>query len=329
MVPPSIWSRKVSSSTVLSSSRPGDGASGFELWKSDGTEAGTVLVKDIQPRVGSSAPESFFSFGGTLFFSADDGEHGQELWKSDGTEAGTVLVKDLAPGPAGSSPTGIVNADGTVFFMADGSLWRSDGTEGGTVLVDGPFLFSTSLQSIGATVFWAQHQGGFVSLMKSDGPAQGTEVVADFLSISEITEFDGFLFLSADDGTGSELWKSDGTEKVLVRDINPAGGSSPRFFFDFDGTLMFSADDGTFGTELWASDGTETGTAMVRDIQPGAHSSVPHGFASMGGVLFFVADNGSTGPELWRSDGANAGTFIVDDIFSGSQGSSPANLVGG
>ena len=77
-----------------------DGIHGYELWKSNGTNAGTVLVKDIQPdaRGGDDyGPGSLTGVGGTLFFTADDGIHGSELWKSDGTKAGTVLVKDIVP----------------------------------------------------------------------------------------------------------------------------------------------------------------------------------------------------------------------------------------
>jgi len=73
-----------------------DGASGFELWKSDGTEAGTVRVKDINPGAGGSSPFGFTVLNNTLYFSADDGTNGFELWKSDGTEAGTVRVKDIS-----------------------------------------------------------------------------------------------------------------------------------------------------------------------------------------------------------------------------------------
>ena len=76
-----------------------DGTNGCELWKSDGTAAGTVLVKDINPAQ-RLLPQHLTNVNGTLFFTANDGTHGHELWKSDGTAAGTVLVKDIQPSPA-------------------------------------------------------------------------------------------------------------------------------------------------------------------------------------------------------------------------------------
>ena len=72
-----------------------DGVSGNELWKSDGTAAGTVLVKDIYAGRHRLEPLGLVAVGGTLFFTANDGVNGTELWKSDGTAAGTVLVKDI------------------------------------------------------------------------------------------------------------------------------------------------------------------------------------------------------------------------------------------
>jgi ELWxxDGT repeat protein len=58
---------------------------GWELWKSDGTEEGTVMVKDIRPGPDPSDPNGMTVMGDTLYFSAKDGIHGNELWTSDGT----------------------------------------------------------------------------------------------------------------------------------------------------------------------------------------------------------------------------------------------------
>ena len=98
-----------------------DSSHGSELWKSDGTEAGTVRIKDIYPGTGSSLPGDgeLTNVNGTLFFRADDGSSGWELWKSDGTEAGTVRVKDIYPGSGSSELHYLTNVNGTLFFSAD------------------------------------------------------------------------------------------------------------------------------------------------------------------------------------------------------------------
>lgn len=117
--------------------RADDGVHGLELWKSNGTAAGTQLVADIQPGPGHAVPGALTDVNGALFFRADDGVHGAELWKSDGTAAGTHLVADLNPGPEGSFPAELTNMHGMLYFQAhDGrhgtELWRSDGTASGT-----------------------------------------------------------------------------------------------------------------------------------------------------------------------------------------------------
>jgi ELWxxDGT repeat protein len=118
-----------------------DGVNGVELWKTDGTASGTVLVKDINPS-GPSNPGSFVVFNNTLFFIASDGVTGFELWKSDGTAAGTVLVKDINTGGgwAFSGGSQLAVSSGFLFLPADNGvlgreLWKSDGTAAGTVLV--------------------------------------------------------------------------------------------------------------------------------------------------------------------------------------------------
>ncbi len=139
------------------------------MWKSDGTAAGTVLVKDIRPGSTGSFPRYLTAVGNTLFFQANDGVSGYELWKSDGTAAGTVLVKDIRPGYYRSNPRNLTVVGNTLFFTAnDGvngeELWKSDGTAAGTVLVGDIRPGSSSsnprnLRVVGNNLFFSADNG--------------------------------------------------------------------------------------------------------------------------------------------------------------------------
>jgi ELWxxDGT repeat protein len=272
-----------------------DAGHGRELWRSDGTDAGTVLVKDIRSGVLSSAPLHLTRAGSTLYFAAFDDAHGYELWKSDGTDAGTTLVKDIDPGTAGSTPACLFAVGRSVFFRAtDGTtgyeLWMSDGTEAGTVLV----------KDISAG------SGSGLPDVCSDPPA--------------FARFQGAVYFQATDGViGKELWRSDGTDAgtVLVKDIRPGNLDSDPFDFTVLGSLlMFSAADDVHGRELWRTDGTAGGTVMVKDILPiGSASSGPLYLTALGNLLVFSAtvseDDGLDYSELWSSDGTEAGTVNI------------------
>src|SRR5262245_30422281 len=121
-----------------------DESNGTELWKTDGTSEGTVLVKDIAPGPAHSFPSELTELNGEVYFtlSIPDRSAGYraELWKSDGTAAGTILVKRISGDP-GTYPLRelTVLGDKLLFVADDGStgdeLWRSDGTANGTELV--------------------------------------------------------------------------------------------------------------------------------------------------------------------------------------------------
>ncbi len=117
--------------------RANDGTNGYELWKSDGTANGTMMVKDINNGSGSSYPYQLTAVGTTLYFQANDGTNGYELWKSDGTANGTMMVKDINNGSGSSDPSHLTAFGNTLYFRAnDGTngteLWKSDGTATGT-----------------------------------------------------------------------------------------------------------------------------------------------------------------------------------------------------
>ena len=96
-----------------------DGINGNELWKSDGTQAGTVLVEDITPGSEGSNLDNLINVNCTLFFTVNNGSNRTELWKSNGTAKGTVLVGDINPGSASSNPGSLTNFDGELYFSAD------------------------------------------------------------------------------------------------------------------------------------------------------------------------------------------------------------------
>ena len=95
-----------------------DASTGYELWKSDGTDAGTGMVKEIYPGPASGGPTGLVAVNGEAYFWATDSAHGMELWKSDGTDGGTSLIMDFIPGPfsSGYSPMTLVGS--ALFFSA-------------------------------------------------------------------------------------------------------------------------------------------------------------------------------------------------------------------
>ena len=103
--------------------RAEDGSSGNELWKSDGTNAGTVMVRDINAGVADTYPSYLISISGMLYFAANDGSSGNELWKSDGTAAGTVMVRDIYDGASSSGPHYMTDVNGTLFFRANHDIY--------------------------------------------------------------------------------------------------------------------------------------------------------------------------------------------------------------
>lgn len=239
------------------------------LWKSDWTETGTVLVKEINDGTMYCHLNSFTDVNGTLFFTAYYGNSDYELWKSDGTAAGTMLVKGVMPAYLSS----LTNVNGTLFFSASYynyqyGLWKSDGTIDGTVLVK-----------------------DFIAGAGGTGPQY-------------LTDVGGTLFFSATDSTnGTELWRSDGTEAgtVLVKDIFPGSDkANPVFLTQYNNLLYFVANNGVHGEELWQSDGTPEGTVMAADIYPGSGGSSPQNLYVSGGALYFRAYTQEYGVGFWK-----------------------------
>lgn len=275
-----------------------DGVTGTELWRSNGTVAGTTQVKDINAGDNSSSPSRFTVVGSYIYFRANDGVNGVELWRTDGTASGTVMVADINPGITNSSPDQLTVINSTTLYFA-----ANDGTNGTELWkTDVSSLNTTMIKDINPTALTSSSPNNFVLVT-------GTTV-----------------YFAADDGsTGREIWKSDGTSVGTVRiaDINISAGSSPSYLTLLGSNVYFSATNGTDGFELWRTNGTGAGTTMVLNINATGSSS-PSYLTAMGSNVYFYADNSTNGAELWRSDGTT--TVLVVDIESLAGSSYPSNL---
>jgi ELWxxDGT repeat protein len=354
-----------------------DGATGIELWKSDGTAAGTVLVKDILPgavgglRSTHTEVDDFINVGGVLYFGANDGTSGRELWRSDGTEAGTFRVKDVAAGASSSSPDQFTEFNGKLFFTANnGQLWSSDGTEAGTSDIYNATINPQQMTVVNNALFYTT--GSSTSaLWKSDGTAAGTKKfvlqVGNNVGVNprQLAAVGNELYLIANT-TGPEIWRTDGTPTgtAWTGDVLADGVGTPRYLTDVAGKLFFTAaPPNGFGSAVYISDGTGPGTRFVKDVASESTGSQPVELAalndslffqakdftqsklwttdgtttgtlpflstlsqpiywatSVGDTVFFITNSSQVGNELWKSDGTAAGTMLVKDIAPGTAG---------
>lgn len=313
-----------------------DGTHGWEPWVSDGTQAGTRLLKDLTPGQLGGHPYqgvTFIKYNGKVYFSGH-GPDGYELWETDGTTAGTKLVKDINPGPASSNPTLMAVCNGLLYFSALNDTygrepWVSDGTTNGTILLK-DIRTSSSGHSIpeGFTEFNGKtYFGAYDGLWQTDGTPSGTVIIKSpsLSSLGEIEHFTIFknkLYFSAAVGApyAYGLLSTDGTPAgtVFVANTEPTSTdpiSSPMTIYKNE--LYFSSSDGfpNHSDDFWKSDGVAPLMTQVKDIYPGKNgASDPESMEIINNKILFGADDSTHGKELWSSDGTEAGTKMVIDI---------------
>ncbi len=304
-------------------------ALGEELWSTDGTAAGTVMVADLVPGTLGSAPSRFTALNGILLFNASD-QYGQELWATDGTAAGTRRIADIYTLSQSSTPGDRAVIDGKMIFAAtDGvngrELWITDGTPAGTRffkdLVPGPESSSPhSFAQLNGTFYFGAENG----LWKTDGTEAGTVLVKPDASLSNlIVAGSRMFFYGYSENAGREPWVSDGTAGGThqIVDVNPGPGGTALYsdvMMPLGNRVLFSAHEPQHGTELWITDGTAAGTRLLRDIDPGSEGGFPGTWiASNGSIALFVAHTPESGTELWKTDGTPAGTTLLREFDPG------------
>ena len=320
-----------------------------QLWRTDGTAAGTFAV--APPGVegfGPYKPAFLADAGGVVLFAGDDPEHGTELWASDGTSAGTVLVADINPGPASSVPEWLTSSGGVVYFVAGDvfsgrELWRSDGTAAGTRqvadLCPGPFdafrpyhfaegqsEFRPMVAFDSEVAFLASSGAGGCRLWTSNGTEAGTAPVGGELppasgwEHSELGPTAGHLAVNGSVVVGPSAsrrdqgpWRTDGAPgsfESLVPLQLLAPLATP--WPRLHGQMLVEGPRGVL-----RFDGTVGGTAEAFQTRMQNPSNAE------GGAFYFWVN----GQVLWRSDGTPTGTRPVRSFAYPSSSSSVSEIV--
>lgn len=281
-----------------------------ELWRSNGTEAGTYIIQ--HPEWNGWSPRELVGVGETLYFTAWDSEYGRQIWRSDGTESGTYRESAIDTGghledDPYYSPTELTNAGGVLAFTAyeknsGRQVWirqprggggktfeRISDTAAGKAIpqisrVDSLVHVPAALTNLNGYLYFRESSAGELDYWITDGTPEGTQRVQAVRLHNGLKKLGQLVF---------HQWPNI----YPARDI----GKESNWIF-------YTHDDGIHGTELWNTDGDHDG--LFLDINPGSRSSNPHSFSRGLFVTYFHATD-DQGDGLWQSDGTKEGTKRV------------------
>ncbi|MCB4807593.1 T9SS type A sorting domain-containing protein [Tamlana sp. 62-3] len=295
------------------SNTPGGADLGKELWVTDGTEAGTTFVKDLNTGAASSSPTGFFEYNNTLYFSANNGTS-SVLFSTDGTESGTNATGHpfvFNPIETGGLVYFVLTTDSNKLYQFDDTN-TSPVTNNGTgteALVGAHFTafnnkllcymdYSEDEPTIGRELYEYNPSTGLFTLIKDIDEGTGDS------SISNFTVVNNEVFFKADDA----LWKTDGTNTGTVAVENASSLSGINNFFAWNNILYFEADNGTSEDQLWAYNPNTDAISNISNITGGASNDHdPSDYAILGDYLYYageVADD--TAQYLFRTDGSTS-----------------------
>ncbi len=289
---------------------------GTELWKTDGTENGTLMLKDIYPGLRSSigrfvSNKSPFSYAGILYFYADAPDDNTSnvasLWRSDGTTSGTYQLRAIADRntPLLAENTSFTVYKNSIYFWSYKTLYRTQGTLESTVAVLTP-EFDFDYGRLGSFVeykgeLWFADQK---YLCHTNGTKEGTTR----LNIS-LNRTPDALQVVGDKlyfNLGGDLWVTDGTASGIMLVREGVAGSD---MFSINNTLCYIGSKG-----LWRSDGTLTGTFRIHE------ASISDVFYYKNELYFISLQkmDASSKLALYKTDGTKDGTklaVLLDNFY--------------
>jgi len=314
-------------------------ATGWDLWVTDGTSAGTRAL-DLNPGRPDSYFDQVYALNGKLVFRNHNYDYGfgVEPWISDGTVSGTRMIKDF--NTSGNSSLELAaESNGKIYLKINDqtepgytAVWVTDGTSANTTKLTSrcanngnpdPQSFTPVAGGLLMRLNDCQYNHKW---WRTDGTIAGTvrldvnydPPTTQWNDVNPIAIGDKYYYTMSTPESGTEIWITDGSPSGtrMLKEINTAeSGSGSGTGVKLGNKWIFNANDGIHGDELWVSDGTMAGTRMVRELQTGnenSKQSSPSQFVLAGNKVFFRAFSDATGWDMWVTDGTSAGTRALD-----------------
>ncbi|MDI1322187.1 MAG: hypothetical protein PSV36_05525 [Algoriphagus sp.] len=322
-----------------------------DLWKTDGTEKGTVKISNINSQV---ILQELTVVDNLLYFSADDGINGEALWVSDGSTEGTRMVKDSS-GAVLLRPVELTVLNNKLFFVCDhpvygSEVWTSGGTAETTHMLkniraeteNDISAFPNHLTVCGKLIFFSANDGnaeyGLNSqVWQTDGTPEGTlktdaenqPLETDPYCLSCAGEQFYFFADSYVDYSALMTVKTSNDSTLVVKEFpissiseyaNTTTALQGKLYMMLnagEGFSIASEDEGvviaTDPAELWTSDGTAAGTQLIARIDTAYGSDHIN---NLNGKLYFTG-GWEYGSRLWQSDGTKEGTAPLSVLLPG------------
>lgn len=296
------------------------------LYRTDGTEAGTVDLKVFSGGTESVVVRGFQEMDGLLYMALERGTHEIELWVTDGSEAGTRYLADMGPIEPRWTAGG-----GYIYFAPDspedqGKIYQTDanGTTPSVFVSLGSTKSISDVAVNGGRVLIALRDGNNFEWWASDGSSLGTTLLHSQRQLNPLVypafsgAVGGLEFFNPKTAFLLPFWRTDGTAAGTIRLTD--GRTFPTTPVTALGSIgLFSAVTPGRGDELWRTDGSVNGTGLVVDILPGPDWTSPHSFAPIGSTALMLLGTPNTpgsavSAQLWRTDGTGGGTTMVKQI---------------
>ena len=340
-----------------------DGIHGRELWVSDGTASGTLMVGDIETGDGIDYTSEITEWMNGVVFTTN-GQQGQRMWWTNGSVTTSIWQ---APWLSSSASSDLMNQSASLSSLGQDMLLGDDDRLWFAAKEANIGLEVMQLDSDGTITMYDLHPFGDSSPSEAMRSNNGVVLVAGDGTGRQLAYLDGsggvqWLTSMTKEGTTTPVTTMApklGLHQIgdtIIFDVVYRGADATLFSYSFatsnlvelsstilapghslesvtnGHTIWFDCVLASTGMELCQTDGTVEGTHLTIDLMQGISSSLPQALMYTDSMLYVLAEGidetgTNSGHALWAID--NQVATVAFDPYSGIGNDSNAGTYGG